>query len=73
MCNGDIPLQHDPNICREGRSPLYIASHHGYTEIVKLLLNNNADPNICRGGRSPLYIASQGSTLLFNNSSTISV
>ena len=36
----------DPNICCEGRSPLYSASLRGYTEIVKLLLNNKADPNI---------------------------
>jgi serine/threonine-protein phosphatase 6 regulatory ankyrin repeat subunit B len=35
-----------------------IASHHGYTEIVELLLNNKADPNICCEGESPLYIAS---------------
>jgi ankyrin repeat protein len=48
----------DPNICCEGRSPLYIASLHGHTEIVELLLNNKADPNICCIGESPLYIAS---------------
>jgi serine/threonine-protein phosphatase 6 regulatory ankyrin repeat subunit B len=46
------------NICYEGVSPLYTASRHGHTEIVELLLNNNADPNICYEGVSPLYTAS---------------
>jgi ankyrin repeat protein len=50
----------DHNICGEGDSPLYNASHEGHTEIVELLLNNKADPNIWYVGSSP-------------NSSTISV
>jgi ankyrin repeat protein len=53
----------DPNICDQyGRVPLYIASRHGHTEIVELLLNNKANPYIILG-----------SALLFKNSSTISV
>jgi ankyrin repeat protein len=52
----------DPNICCEEKSslsPLCNASHHGYTEIVELLLNNKANPNICCEEKSPLYVASK--------------
>ena len=48
-----------PNICCEGKSPLYSASRHGHTGIIELLLNNKADPNICCEGKSPLYAASR--------------
>jgi ankyrin repeat protein len=71
MYNADIPAKHilgsalklllnnkaDQwiNMSCEERSPLYIASLEIHTEIVELLLNNNADPNICYIENSPLY------------------
>ncbi|XP_052081876.1 uncharacterized protein LOC127719677 isoform X2 [Mytilus californianus] len=41
-----------------GISPLYIACHNNYIDVVKLLLDRKADINKCRdSGASPLYIA----------------
>ena len=31
---------------QDGKTPMYIASQHGHTDIVRLLLENKADPNI---------------------------
>ena len=31
---------------QDGDTPLYIASLFGHTDVVRLLLENNADPNI---------------------------
>jgi ankyrin repeat protein len=45
----------DPNICFEEKSPLYIASKNGYSEIVKLLLKNGTNITSC--AKSPLYVS----------------
>ncbi|TGJ86249.1 hypothetical protein E0Z10_g2525 [Xylaria hypoxylon] len=42
----------------EGESPLGVAAHNGYTEIVRLLLQKGAGPNFLdKDGRAPLYRA----------------
>ena len=34
---------------QDGETPLYIASINGFTDIVRILLENHADPNISDG------------------------
>ena len=44
----------------EGRSPLWVASFHGYTKIVSLLLDAGAEVNqSSKVGSTPLFVASQ--------------
>ena len=31
---------------QDGETPLYIASHNGHTDVVRILLENEANPNI---------------------------
>ncbi|XP_063448361.1 uncharacterized protein LOC134727895 [Mytilus trossulus] len=47
------------NHCRnDGVSPLWLACQEGHTEVVQMLITNNADINTCRDtGASPLFIA----------------
>ncbi|VDH99803.1 Hypothetical predicted protein, partial [Mytilus galloprovincialis] len=49
------------NHCRDdGVSPLFMACQEGHTEVVQMLITNNADINKCRDtGASPLFIACQ--------------
>lgn len=50
-----------------GRTPLYIAAHQGFIEVVRVLLKNGADPSIeeesfpgvFKGGRTALFKAAQ--------------
>ncbi|XP_076105878.1 uncharacterized protein LOC143074214 [Mytilus galloprovincialis] len=52
-------IRKDAEVCRDiGASPLYIACQEGHTEVVKMLITNNAEINKCRDpGVSPLLIA----------------
>ena len=45
----------------DGLTPIYLASLKGYTEVVKLLLDNHADVNVklSTNGNTPLFIASE--------------
>ena len=48
------------NLCRDGVTPLFMASQNGYSNIVCFILNANADPNLHSiDGVTPLFIASQ--------------
>ncbi|XP_071122328.1 uncharacterized protein [Mytilus edulis] len=49
------------NHCRDdGVSPLFMACQEGHTEVVQMLITNNADINKCRDtGASPLFMACQ--------------
>ena len=52
----------NPNLqTKNGRTPLFIASQKGHTDIVYLLLKASANPNLqyFEDGSTPLYIASQ--------------
>jgi len=43
---------------KDGQTPLYIASHNGHIEVVKLLVESNANTAARdNGGRTPLDIA----------------
>lgn len=46
-----------------GYTPLFIASMHGHSEIVKLLLLYNPDVNIQSSGKTPLQIAEDTKSL----------
>ncbi|XP_071136254.1 putative ankyrin repeat protein RF_0381 [Mytilus edulis] len=67
------------NHCRntDKVSPLYMASAYGYTEVVQMLINNQADINKCTAiGSSPLYTACEGGhteivQMLINNKADI--
>ena len=37
----------------------YIASEKGHTDVVAILLKNNANPDLPKNGCTPLFIASQ--------------
>ena len=46
---------------RDGFTPLHVAAFKGYTDVVRLLLNNGADINaVAIGGKTPLHLAHEG-------------
>ena len=47
------------NLNSKNVSPLYLASYLGYTEIVKLLLENNADIYFSKNEKNSLKIATE--------------
>ena len=45
---------------KDGRTPLYVASHQGHKEVVEVLINKGAAMDLGnKNGETPLYIASQ--------------
>ena len=56
-----------PSLQRGGVGPLHLASRHGHTHLVRLLLDHGADVNLpSRGGVGPLHLAAR-----FGHSATV--